>query len=219
MRRIHPQIARRLWHVSQGQAKTHFTHVAGIGGQVQIELLSARLEQVRELQIRFQGAIAHLQKFVGADVAHWAAGHFAHCSEQAAFGRRVVQLLHEWPVHFQGDALQAQCHLLGKLAFGKALLEAEQFAKALELQLGALHTQAIAHGGNTNPEVLQTDPTIERRSNAAIGDIHHRRQLADGIIHDRSDRPPERQLDDQPDGQNREQSPLENLRHSDVLEV
>ncbi|MNN36852.1 hypothetical protein D3C81_1507640 [compost metagenome] len=122
-------------------------------------------------------------------------------------------------MNFQGDALQADRHLLGELALGQTLLEAEEFAQALELQLGLLHLHAIAHGRYAKLQIFEADSAIEGRSYAAVSDIHHRRQLADRVLHDGSDRPPERQLDDQPHSQNRQQSPLENLRHSDVLEV
>ncbi|MNP21353.1 hypothetical protein D3C76_1139660 [compost metagenome] len=122
-------------------------------------------------------------------------------------------------MHFQSDTLQADRHLLRELALGQALLEAEELAQALELQFGLQHLQAIAHGRYAKLQVFEANSAIEGRSYAAVGDIHHWRQLADRVVHDGSDRPPERQLDDQAYSQNRQQSPLENLRHSDVLEV
>ncbi|MCY1548402.1 hypothetical protein D9M68_845090 [compost metagenome] len=78
-------------------------------------------------------------------------------------------------MHVQRQALEVDRHLLGKLAFGQALLETQQLAQAIELQLGVLDTQTVAHGRHPDFNFFQAHPTVEGRGDTAVADIHDRR--------------------------------------------
>src|SRR5690606_4030967 len=68
-------------------------------------------------------------------------------------------------------------------------------------------------------DALNPDTAIERRSDALITQAHEWGDLGDGIVHDRANRQPQGNFDQQRYRQNAQQPPLDEFRHLHILEI